>query len=80
MLDSVLERLAKMLSKKLIVDDEVFNFLVQKGYTRDLGARMLQSVICREIGNAIVTWQLNSDFKETDELRISLNHFKLTAA
>lgn len=79
MLNSILEHLTKRLKKKLVVDDAVFNFLIQKGYTRDLGARMMQGVIRKEIGNAIVEWRLNTDSESQEELKISLEHFKLIA-
>lgn len=79
MLNSILEGLTKKLKKKVLVDDAVLNFLIQKGYTRDLGARMMQSVIRKEIGNAIVAWHLNAISNGQEELKISLEHFKLIA-
>lgn len=79
-LDLELEYLSEVIGKSIIISEEVLNFLIQKGYTRDLGARMMRSTIEREIGNALVNWKLNSPFEGSKPLRISLQDFRLIAA
>lgn len=68
----------QVFGKCLIVSDEVLNFLIQKGYTRDLGARMMRRTIEREIGNALVSWKLNSE-PVGETIRIAVENFKLIA-
>ena len=80
MLEGELRHLKKMLGKSLKVDDNVFNFLVQKGYTRDLGARIMRSTIERELGNALVNWKMTGEKQETEELTLYIENFKLKAA
>lgn len=77
-LNLVSDNFSKILGKQLIIEEDVFNFLVQKGYSRDLGARIMHNVIDQEIGNALVTWRLNSaNLEKNGKLRITLEHFKL---
>lgn len=77
-LDLEIKHLSQVLGKCLIVSDEVLNFLIQKGYTRDLGARMMRRTIEREIGNALVSWKLNSE-PVGETIRIAVENFKLIA-
>ena len=75
-----LSYLNELLGKELIVSDNVFNFLVKKGYTRDLGARIMKKSVEREIENAIVEWKLNQDTdKNRDTINLIVENFKLKA-
>jgi ATP-dependent Clp protease ATP-binding subunit ClpA len=79
MLDGELDYLTKILGKKLKVSDNVFNFLIQKGYTKELGARMMRSAIEKHIGNALVNWQLNTKHNENDDITITVENLQLIA-
>lgn len=77
MLEGELSYLTQKIGKQLIVHESVFNFLVQKGYTRDLGARVMKSTIEREIGNALVNWKMAKAEENTQALTLFVENFKL---
>jgi ATP-dependent Clp protease ATP-binding subunit ClpB len=82
MLTRELAHLEKVLGVRLAVDGDVFAYLVQRGFTRDLGARPMRDAIEREIGNALARWRLESEGGEAaaDTIRISLDGQQLRAA
>lgn len=80
MLESEINYISTLLGKELRINEDVFSFLIKKGYSKELGARIMRKTIKKEIGNALVNWKLNSDFNnKNDYIDIFIENFKLIA-
>lgn len=56
-LERKLAFVARKLGRPLCADGDVLDFLVKRGFHRELGARVMRNAIERELGDAFVAWE-----------------------
>jgi ATP-dependent Clp protease ATP-binding subunit ClpB len=57
-LDKEIKHVQKVVGRPVRVREDVFAFLVKRGYSRMLGARPMRSTIEKEIQNCVINWQI----------------------
>ncbi len=57
-LDKEIAHVQRQIGRSVRVREEVFAYLVKRGYSRMLGARPMRSCIEKEIQNCVINWQL----------------------
>jgi len=75
-LETVKQRL-KQQGIDIIVDDKAKEFLVEKGFNPDFGARPLKRLIQKELIDPLALKILKAEFKNNDKIKISVDNNKL---
>ncbi|ETO91862.1 MAG: ATP-dependent Clp protease, ATP-binding subunit ClpB [Candidatus Xenolissoclinum pacificiensis L6] len=59
---------------EVVIDDNVINYLVEKGYNPEYGARPIKRVICSEIENLIATEIIKNSVVAGNTIKITYNN------
>ncbi len=74
-LNKLYERLEK-LNYKIKLTDEAKEFIVEKGWDKDFGARPLKRAIQKYVEDLLAEMLVNKEMKEGDSVVLTLNEFK----
>lgn len=79
MLEGEFKYLEEKLDRPVSITEEALYWPIERGYTRDLGARMMRKTIERELGNALVEFHLNSENNGVGEIQLTIEQSRLIA-
>ena len=75
MLDQVIKKFIQEKGIRLTVEPSVIDYLVQKGFSTEFGAREMRRTITQTIENYLADYLLNHTVKRGDEIAIRREDF-----
>lgn len=79
-LDRKVAFIERKLGRRIRTDPGLLDWLVKRGYHRDLGARFMRNAIERELGDAFSAWELGAPaLCKTLSLKVGLNGLEVLA-